>query len=130
MGYYPSGTLFKGNVPQCWSCSSFRSMNHPTPLCPLITTEVDILGMGISPDNSVILVALRYPILAGVRIISLWPAVISPRPKMMMGVMLMMVMIMMDVKMSKHMVEMDRQLRRALLFRLTVHSFFILYLIL
>ena len=47
---------------------------------------------------------------------SLCPAAISPRPRMMMGVMEMMVMIIMVVKISRHMVETDRQDRSLFFF--------------
>ena len=43
----------------------------------------------------------------------------------MIGVMLIIVMMMIEVKISKHIVEIERQLRRLLLFRFTVQSFFI-----
>lgn len=45
----------------------------------------------------------------------------------MIGVMLIIVMMMIEVKISKHIVEIERQLRRLLLFRFTVQSFFILF---
>jgi hypothetical protein len=60
------------------------------------------------------LVVLRNPELV-VRITSRCPAVISPSPKMMMGVMEMSVMMMMEANTSRHMVETDKQLSKELL---------------
>lgn len=47
----------------------------------------------------------------------------------MIGVMLIIVMMMIEVKISKHIVEIERQLRRLLLFRFTVQSFFIFFFV-
>lgn len=78
-------------------------------------------GMAGCWDNSAILVALRYPLM-GVRMTSRWPALISPRPRIMMGVMDMIVIIMTEVNTSKHIVETERQLKSELLLILTWQS--------
>lgn len=102
-------------------------MNQPTPDCPLIITVVGSLGMAICPDNSDIFVEFRYPtVLTGVSTTSLCPALISPRPSIMMGVILIMVMIMMEVNTNRHIVQTDKQLSKELLLMLTVQNLFLI----
>lgn len=79
--------------------------------------------MAISPESSATLVVFNCPLI-GFRIRSLWPAVISPSPNIMMGVMEIIVIIIMEAKTRRHIVETDRQLRRELLLMLTEHNFF------
>ena len=98
-------------------------MKYPTPGLPLIATNAMCLGMAGCYDSYAILVAFKYPLI-GVRMTSRWPALISPSPNIMIGVIEMIVMMMMEVKTSKHIVDTDRQLSSELLLILTWHSLF------
>lgn len=98
-------------------------MKYPTPGLPLIATNAMCLGMAGCYDSYAILVAFKYPLI-GVSMTSRWPALISPSPNIMIGVIEMIVMMMMEVKTSKHIVDTDRQLSSELLLILTWHSLF------
>lgn len=124
IGYCPYFRLqFNGRVPKCCYFSSYKSMKYPTPGLPLIATNAMCLGMAGCYDSYAILVAFKYPLI-GVRMTSRWPALISPSPNIMIGVIEMIVMMMMEVKTSKHIVDTDRQLSSELLLILTWHSLF------
>lgn len=120
--------LTNSNVPRCCYCSSLRSINQALALWLLMIALVESRGIVTWPESSEILLELRKP-LRGVKSTSLWPALISPSPKMIIGVIEMIVIMMIDAKTNKHIVETERQLSNELLLILTVHSFLYIVII-
>lgn len=106
-------------VPRCRLFYSLKSKNQPLARWPSSRRMTElILGIVGWLENKEILVALMKSSL-GVMIRSLWPSCSSPRPKMTIGVTLMIVIITTEERMRSVIVERERQLISLLDFTFT-----------
>jgi hypothetical protein len=89
---------------------------------------LEIRGIATYPESYEILVELMNPLSDnGFKITSRCPAVIYPSPRIMIGVIDMIVIMIIEVKTSKHIVDMDRQLSSELLFILIAQSLLFIF---
>lgn len=120
--------LFNGSVPRCCFYSRFKSINQARPVCSPMAIGLEIRGIATYPESYEILVELMNPLSDnGFKITSRCPAVIYPSPRIMIGVIDMIVIMIIEVKTSKHIVDMDRQLSSELLFILIAQSLLFIF---